>query len=218
MSLSTELEGLDRCYERMAKAGIKAVTGQSGAPLYVLDFIAIGAIKRSISLASGVASMIRAKNMVCARALLRMHLDTVARFLAYTYVDDADADAVAKAVTGGAQLKSFKSSDGKRLTDAYLIARMSKDRPWVARVYTFTSGYVHFSERQFFDAVHRLTSEADRDVQFQISHVDNKFPESSWTEVGECFNQLTNILVDALTSWGNQKASYPPLNPSTGKR
>jgi hypothetical protein len=173
--------------------------GGSGSPLHTLDFIVMAAVKRSLSLASGMSTMIRAQNMVCSRALLRMHLDTVSRFLAYTYVDDPEK--VASAVTGGTQLKKFKSIEGKPLTDFYLIERMSKDHPWVETVYEHTSAYVHFSEKQFFDSIHTLGTDEERTMGLQISHIDSKYPEFSWSEVASFFNKLTEILIAVLSAY-----------------
>lgn len=202
MTLSDELRGLDRSFEVLSPA-VKRVFGEAGSPMYVLDFIATGAIKRSLSLASGLSAMIGAKNMVCSRALLRMHLDTVSRFLAYTYVDDPET--VARAVTSGSHLKAFKCSDGKKLTDAYLVERMSLEYPWVRHVYEFTSGYVHFSERQFFDSIQTLGDDEDCTIELHISHVDARFPDPSWIEVVSCFNQVTQILAAAIFSYATHK-------------
>lgn len=206
ISLPEELQRMDGCQDHLREVGMRVL--RAGSPLYLFDFIVIGAIKRSLGLASGTSSMIRAKNMLCARALLRMHLDTVTRFLAYTYVKNREL--VARAVTGGAQLKTFKSSNGKSLTDAYLVDRLSQSHPWVRRVYEFTSGYVHFSERHFFDTVHTLGSDEERTMQLEISDTDDKFPEWSWAEVAECFNKLTEILVSALASYATHKQGLKP--------
>lgn len=198
---------MEGCAERVRQVGMRVLVAGESA-LYVFDFIVIGAIKRSLGLASGTSSMIRAKNMLCARALLRMHLDTVARFLAYTYVKDREL--VARAVTAGTQLKTFKSSDGKSLTDAYLVDRLSQSYPWVRNVYKSTSGYVHFSEQQFFDSVHSLGSDEERTMQLEISHIDNRFPEWSWAEVAECFNRLTEILLSAVAAYATHKEGGNP--------
>lgn len=53
-------------------------------------------------------------------------------------------------------IKKFKSRDGKALVDGYLVDQMTKAHPWARKVYDFTSGYVHFSERQFFDSIHSV--------------------------------------------------------------
>lgn len=83
--------------------------------MHFLDFVMVGALKRTLSLAVGVHAMILAKNIACARALSRMHLDTVTRLLAYTYVSDPES--VALGVISGKQLKKYKSKDGGWLTD-----------------------------------------------------------------------------------------------------
>jgi hypothetical protein len=202
MSLSAELEELGNWVERLPSVGMHTLGG-AGAPMYVLDFIMIGAVKRSLSLGSGLIGMVKSKNMVCSRALLRMQLDTVTRLLAYTYVDDSEA--MAKEVLGGKKLASFKSRDGKQLRDWYLVDRMTEDHPWVRKVYDFTSGYVHFSESQFFDSVKSTGSDGERTIQIQVSHIDDKYPEFSWLEVVECFNHLLKILEELLLSYARER-------------
>lgn len=202
MSLEKELETLSGWIQRIPRVGIETLGG-AGASMHLLDFVMIGVLKRTLSLASGVHAMILARNMTCARALLRMQLDTVTRLLAYTYVTDPES--VANGVISGEQLKKYKSSDGRLLTDSYLVDRMSQDHPWVQKVYGFTSGYVHFSERQFFDSIHSLSDDSERNVTFQVSHIDSKFPEDSWKEVAACFNHLTEILTAVLRRYGAYK-------------
>ena len=179
------------------------IVGKSGAPMYVLDFIVLGAVKRSLSLASGLLTLIEAKNMVCARAVLRMQLDTIARLYAYLYVEDPEQ--IAKAILGGEPLSNFKSMDGKPLRDGYLVDRLSERFPWVRKVYDFTSGYIHFSERQFFDAVHSVGSNEDRTIRLAIGRTDDKYPESSWEELPACFNHLNAILEEFLVDYAGQK-------------
>ena len=204
MSLSSEIEMLSEWVKRLPTIGMNTLGG-AGTPMHVLDFVMIGAVKRSLSLASGLLGVLQSQNMVCSRALLRMQLDTVSRILAYTYVGDPES--MAKAIIGGKQLRTFKSLDGKPLTDGYLVERLSQKHQWVQKVYDFTSGYVHFSERQFFDSVHSMSNDVDRIMTVQVSHIDNKFPEESWTEVAACFNHLTEILVGVLSDYQANKAA-----------
>jgi hypothetical protein len=177
------------------------VVGESGAPIYVLDFIVLGAVKRSLSLASGLLVLIEAKNMVCARAVLRMQLDTIARLCAYLYVDDPEQ--MAKAIFGGERLNKFKSTDGKPLRDGYLVDRLSERFPWVRKVYAFTSGYAHFSERQFFDAVHSVGSNEEKTIRLAIGRSDDKYPELSWEELPACFNPSMSFLKSSWSRMSN---------------
>jgi hypothetical protein len=202
MTLAVELQKLEDWRKTLVSAGMAALGG-TGAPMFVLDMILIGAIKRTVNLASGLAGMIEKKNMVCARALLRMHMDTVLRLSAYEYVDNPES--VASAVLGGEQLRKFKSREGKHLKDRYLVERLTTREPWVKTVYEYTSGYVHFSERQVFDAVAELGTDEEQTVYFFVNDMDEKYPESSWSEVVGCFNHLTLLLKEQVDRQGRAK-------------
>lgn len=201
MNIESQLGKLDEWIVLLPKIGMKTLGGD-GKPMYVLDFIMIGAIKRSLSLASGLHALVKTKNMTCARALVRMELDTVSRLLAYTYV--AEPSDMAKAVIEGKALNSFKCRDGKNLRDGYLIDQMSKEYPWAKAVYKYTSGYVHFSERQIFDSISSLGTDGDRTIEFQISKEDDNFPEESWVEILQCFNEMLSILGKLLVTYRDE--------------
>lgn len=198
MALTSELEALSSWLDEFPRKAMPVI-GEGGAPMYVLDFIVLGAVKRSLNLASGLLVLIEAKNMVCARAVLRMHLDTIARLCAYLYVEDPEK--LAKAILDGEALNTFKSKDGKSLRDGYLVDRLSERFPWIRRVYGFTSGYVHFSERQFFDAVHSVGNDEEKTIRLTISRTDDKYPELSWEELPACFNHLNAILEEFLAEY-----------------
>lgn len=202
MTLASEVEALSSWLDEFPRK-VMPIVGESGAPMYVLDFIVLGAVKRSLSLASGLLVLIEAKNMVCARAVLRMQLDTITRLCAYLYVEDPEQ--MAKEILGGKPLNKLKSTDGKPLRDGYLVDRLSERFPWVRNVYDFTSGYIHFSERQFFDAVHSVGSNEERTIRLAIGRTDDKYPEFSWEELPACFNHLNVILEEFLVAYAERK-------------
>lgn len=173
--------------------------GESGNHMFTLDFIMVGAVKRSMSLAAGLKAMVESKNMVCARALLRLQIDTLSRLRGYTYVHDPEG--VARAVIGGVEINKHKSTEGKPLRDGYLIERLSIELPWVTETYKQTSGYVHFSEKQFFDTVQSVGDDETQTLKLTVSATDEKFPEDSWIEVVACFNELTRVLAETIESY-----------------
>lgn len=201
MSVNEELEKLEQWILNLPKIGMETLGGGDRA-MYILDFIIIGAIKRSLSLASGLNDLVKSNNMTCSRAIVRMELDTVSRLLAYTYVDKPFE--MARAIIGGKALNSFKCRDGKKLRDGYLIDKMTENHPWVKDVYKYTSGYVHFSERQVFDSISSVCNDEDRTVTFQVSKDDHNFPDKSWVEVVACFNEMLSILNDLLVTFRNK--------------
>ena len=203
MELQSELAKLKETLDKVPDSMLR-VFGQEGAPMYLMDLILTGATKRTLGLGHGLLAMIKERNMLCGRALVRMQIDTVSRVLAYTYV--ADREDLAKRVIGGEKLRSFKCRDGKKLTDQYLIERLAQIFSWVPDVYDRTSASVHFSEQQFFSSVSRITDDENgRRMSMVITQVDTNYPESSWSEITACFNELTEFFIDLLDQYSASK-------------
>lgn len=104
----------------------------------------------------------------------------------------------------GNQINKMKDRGGNKMTDAYLVHRLSVNFDWMPRVYKYTSGYIHFSERHLFDPIADL-KEDGRLVYFVINDKDEKFPESSWHEIVSCFNQCAEIIVSYLEGYKHIK-------------
>ncbi|MFZ4526084.1 MAG: hypothetical protein ACOYOE_11180 [Chlorobium sp.] len=194
------LRELEADAERIRKVMMENVT-PAGSPVFPLDYLACAAAKRHASTTSAFVSLIRSSNMVVARALLRMHIDTSLRFSAAWHV--ADPHKFATNVLKGERIDKMKTRTGQRLTDAHLVQLHQEQHPWVPAVYERLSGYVHFSGSHIWDSIEGMAEE-DRIVHL-ISDQDLKFPELSWVEVLECFREATSILGMLLQGWGATK-------------
>lgn len=201
MSLSGDLQALEKQLKALPESAKNVLTAQDGA-MYLVDLIMVGAVKRSLSLGHGLIAMVNATNMTCARAIVRMQIDTVSRLLAYTYVDDPEE--VAREIIGGTPLRKFKSRDGHKLRDAYLIDKMTEAHSWVREVYKRTSAEIHFSEKQFFASIISMDDET-RTFQMLIGPFDAKYPEWSWSEVVDCFQRLNEVLLEVIESYAAHK-------------
>ena len=95
--------------------------------------------------------MIQHRNLTCAGALLRLQMDncmrTYATFLAQ------DKDAVIDCIISGSPINRQLSKEGKRLKDAYLKKELSIIDIEFANVYNQASGYIHLSEKAFYQTV-----------------------------------------------------------------
>lgn len=200
-NLNIELVKLDRLISGLPELGRKTLI-DSRADMYVLDLIMIAALKRTLSLARGFQALVVSKNMTCVRAMIRMQLDTISRLLAYTYVSEPSE--LAKEVISGVPLNKFKCRDGHKLQDRYLIEKMAKQYPWVTEAYKYTSGYVHFSEKQLFDSIKSIGDGSLGKVSFDIRADDLYFPEESWIEAVSCFNEMLSILEETLLTYSNE--------------
>jgi hypothetical protein len=183
-----------------------AVSAAPGAPMHVMDFLAFAAVKRSNSTALAFRQMIQTWNMVCARSLLRIHIDTALRFSAAWLVEKPHE--FATEVLGGARIDKLKDNNGERLTDAYLVKLRASDHPWLPAVYENLCGYVHFSAKHIFATVQSVDA-VDHSVSLAITDSDFDFPESSWIEILECFRETTGILGEYLHGYASTKRLSP---------
>jgi hypothetical protein len=198
------LAAVDGDRQALLRLGI-SVRGKSGDPFFPVDLLMFGALKRSVSTAAAIVMMVESHNMVCARTLLRTHIDTSLRFSAAWLVEKPHE--FAAEVLRGERIDKLKSRDGKRLTDGYLVEVHAKDHPWLPDVYTNLSGYVHFSGSHIFDSIDTLGQNGE--IQFQFTAEDLNFPEASWIEVLECFREATEILEKYLRGYRVTKSMSP---------
>ena len=199
------LEDLEKRKDKLLELGQDMLSASSGN-VYPVDLLAIGAIKRTISMSGGMRILIEYFNMLCARSLLRLQIDTALRFFAVFIVKDPHEFALK--VLDGQQINRMKDSSGNLMTDAYLVSKLALDYPWLPKVYKNLSGYVHFSEQHLFSPVQSVNN-GSRTVQYVIHEEDTKYPEFSWVEVIDCFNESIDIFVKYLKGWiftkGNPK-------------
>jgi hypothetical protein len=199
------LTAIEQDKEAMLELGMRVV-GPTGSSMFPLDLLVLAATKRSISTSSAFATMIRSWNMVCARSLLRMHIDTSLRFSAAWFV--AEPHVFATLVAKGERIDKMKDRTGKKLTDAHLIELQKIHYPWLPGVYASLSGYVHFSGSHLSDAIAGICEDKEY-IQFAISDKDLKFPEFSWIEILECFRETNEILAKYLHGYSDTKQLSP---------
>jgi hypothetical protein len=177
----------------------------AAAKMYTTDFFAIGAAKRTVSLIDGFGSMVETWNLGCARALLRMQIDTALRFAAVTLVENQEDFVMA--VLRNERIDRLKDRAGQKLTDAYLVQTFKAMAPWLPEVYSRTSGYIHLSGQHVYSSVQDL-DDASRTISWGIGSIDDHFPESSWLEVVECFAAAVLLFAGSLESWLEAKTRH----------
>ena len=142
--VSAALQELRSLHDPHLEIG-KAVFGPKGGLVWAFDFLGVATINRSLSHLRGFWDLIDSENFICAAPLVRLQLDNCIRFSAAWLVKDPHE--FARRVMDGTPIKSIKDNNGKNLTDAYCVKKLSVTRPWVGEVYGGTSGYVHLSEK-----------------------------------------------------------------------
>jgi len=204
MHTSSDIDaGLARLRHRegqlLEAAGVVLRAGNG--PFLPSHFLVIGTAKKAIAVQSGFSRLIEERNLMCAGALLRLHVDTVARFSALWLV--ADAELFAGQVIKRARVDRLKDRSGARLTDRHLVKKLAEQLHWVESVYDVTSGFVHLSHEHIL-AAFRGTQENDEALRIEIGAHDPHVSESSFVEAIEAFEHLTSILQDMFGHWANR--------------
>lgn len=182
--------------------------------IFPVDLLAIGGMKRTASNTEGFITLINAKNMTAARALLRIQLDTFIRFYSIWLVDKPHD--FAQDVIDGNYIRRIKDRTGKKMTDQYLVKSLTSEYPWLPTVYDKLCGYVHFSEQHLFNSVQK-TNEKERTLTFAIGKEDNQYPEESWVETIDCFTNSVYIFIYYLDSWVATKNDANTANKKINK-
>lgn len=184
------IEKLRNLREDLPSLG-NAIIHSGNMSMHPMDMVIIGIVKRCLSTTSALEKLVLEWNMTCARAVLRMQLDTVLRLSAFWL--STDLQKMAMDVMGGKQINKMKDRDNCKMTDSYLFQKLGERFDWIPRVYKYTSGYIHFSERQLFDPINEINNK-ERIVNFVINDKDYNFPEFSWVEVVNCASDCLLII------------------------
>lgn len=205
-SLQASLEALSALEGPHLQLGKKMFEAFGGA-LYGMDLLAAGALNRSKAHIAGFRTLIDAKNLICAGALLRLQLDTAMRFFAAFLVERPHDFAIA--ILRGEKVRDLKDRSGKRMTDAYLSQKLGEEYEWVPRVYERTSGYVHLSSTHLMSALSPSggANPDDRRFTVKISAEDKPLPEAIYVETSDAFRAATDIFLRYVHGWVFTKAN-----------
>jgi hypothetical protein len=195
--LLKNIERIRQFEERFLDFGMRMLSAYGGK-LYPLDLLALGAVKRSMSLCHGFLQLIEDYNFTCAGALLRMQLDNALRFYAAFLVSDPHE--FASHVIKGASIRKYRDRSGILLTDKHLVEELAKEYSWVKKVYDETSKLIHLTEKHIFITL-RPDEEKERSVKIEFGALDKHIPEEAYLESTEAFIAATEVLFIYLEGW-----------------
>lgn len=147
----------------LRKEAISLSASIIGQNLFKEDFYFCASIDRCVHLIDGFISMLKERNLTCAGVLLRMQMDNCTR--SYAPFIAQDKDAVIDCIISGKQINKEKDTRGEQLSDSYLKKVISKIDPVFEQVYNKASGYVHMSEKAFYQT---LVKCANYSIEFQV--------------------------------------------------
>lgn len=137
--------------QELRKEAVSLATGIIGETLCTDDLFFCASVDRCIRLIDGLIPMLRDRNLTCVGVLLRIQMDNCMRTYAAFIAEDRNA--VIRCILDGTPIKSLKDAKGNKMLDGYLKDEVAKIDPIFSKVYNNASGYVHLSEKAFYQTV-----------------------------------------------------------------
>lgn len=167
-----------------------------------------GAIRRTHSLSLAMRQSIEAKNGQMVSTLIRLNLDTLARFHALFWADetpDLTSEEFAKQVFDGKQIRDFSLREGKqKALDWWLIKQITPLADWIPVVYKNASGAIHFSDfhvHQVLMSSKKLRDISDTDDEERLVSMDptDQSPDiEDYQKAKAAFSHISMMLVAAI--------------------
>lgn len=202
MSIDASISQLRQRREKHFDLAKFVLRADNGA-IYPTDLLVMSTLNRSICLLSGFISLIESRNFVAASPLVRLQLDNCIRLSAATIVDDPHQLSIN--IMKGVPVRKQRDKSKQLMSDQYLVENLTKKNPWIRDVYNNTSGYIHLSEKHFFNAI-RVSGENEQ-INLKISDVDTFVPDEIYIEAIEAFKASTDMLFEYISSWAYVKTN-----------
>jgi hypothetical protein len=193
-TLENRLERIEKLEKELLE---KAQKSLPSGHVYLTDMFLLGATQRTLAQSQGFRQLIESRNFPSATILLRTQIDTAMRINELTLMGDREGN-LKRLMEGEVrfdQLTTGKLKDGgktERLSDAYLRKQLSEKYPWVDKIHTETSDFVHLSFRHVWTAIAR-TEDETRMAYFAISGTDPVRDESDYYGVCDAFFEVSKV-------------------------
>lgn len=181
--ISPRIEAL----RELNQEAIKIATAVIGESLFKTDLYFCALLNKSVQLTDGFIELIQNRNLTCAGILLRSNMDNCLRLFAMYIANNPDE--VVDCLMRGGRIDKLTDKNGKRLRDGYLKTKLGKYDNKFEVVYNNASGYVHFSEKGFFQSVSALSG--GYQIALQVSH---EVPEEANEYILECIQAYIYFL------------------------
>lgn len=173
-----------------------------GGAAFSLDMLSTAATHRAMCLIEGFCFTFEKENFICAAPLIRLMLDTLLRFYAVWLVDNPHE--LALAILEGKELRKLKDREGNKMLDSYLVNKLSAEYSWIKRVYRETSGYIHLSNKHYFNTLREVHDDT-RSITVAIGPSDTSIAIEIWDEAIDAMQAISESLLRYLHGWAHTK-------------
>lgn len=151
----TQLKPRLETLRMLGKQAASITTGIIGETLLLEDLFFMSSADRCIRLIDGLIPMLETRNLTCTGVLLRIQMDNCLRTYAAFIAEDIKE--VVQCIIDGNPIKKLKDKNGNKMVDGYLKDEITKLDDRFGDVYDKASGFIHLSEKAFYQTVDRIS-------------------------------------------------------------
>lgn len=196
--LNNEKKTLDE----LRKQGVELAQGVIGKTLFGDDLFFCASLNRCINLIDGFWLLLNNRNLTCG-AILRLQIDNCLR--TYAAFIAADRNKVIECIINGKRIDKERDTQGHMMTDGYLKKKLGEMDSSIVVIYDNTSGYVHLSEKAFYETVVNCDN---GEVEFQIGRELPEKRNSVLIEMLEAFIHFIKLHYKMVTAVVDSKRRY----------
>lgn len=187
-------------------------SGIIGQTLFKEDLFFCASLDRCVQLSEGFILMLQQRNLTCIWAILRLLMDNCMRTYAAFIAEDKDA--VIDCIINGKRISGQKDCDGNKMSDAYLKKKMTLFNKYFSDVYDCASGYIHFSDKAFYQTV---ISCNDKTLEWQIGQSLQERFNPLMLEAADAFIHFTKLNYKMLQAVADSKRLYDAAHEGDAK-
>ena len=147
----SDLEKYIVSLEQLRSEGVTIARGIIGETLTKDDLFFCASLDRCLRLTDGIIVLLKDRNLTCAGAALRLQMDNCMR--TYAAFIARDRGKVIECIINGTPINRERDVSGSKMTDGYLKTAINQYDHRFAQVYNQASGFIHLSEKAFYQTV-----------------------------------------------------------------
>ncbi len=198
------IEKIIHSYNELRKTGISLAQSVIGKTLTKDDLFFCASLDRVLHLIDGIIPMFKDRNLTCAGSLLRLQLDNCMR--TYAAFIAKDKERIFDCLICGTPIKNEFDINGKKMTDFHLKEEVAKLDPKFKQVYNQASGYIHLSEKAFYQIVTDLDNNGK--LTLQVGHALPERQNKTLIECAEAFRHFILLHYKMLNAVGESKKRF----------
>lgn len=180
-----------------------------GETLFKDDLYYLSLIDKSMRIIDGFIDALKNRNLTCMGIFLRVQMDNCMRTYA-TYIAENPSSVFESIMGSDIQLNHLTDKSGNKMTDSFLKKQLESLEPRFSKVYREASGYIHHSEKAFFNIA---TTTDENVLNLNVGHPLESIYDSAILDCTQAFIHFIRFQIKITMTVIQSKKKCDANNP-----